>query len=164
MGTWTIRALRLVLAGLLLGLLAVQAGVLPALAGDLADVPELAGVRWVVAGLCAAGLAAVEVVLVCVWRLLTLARRDAVFSTAAFRWVDVVAWAALAAAALAFVLGFLLAPGEAVPPGFVLLVGLAGAGALAVALVVVVLRLLLAQAVALDATATTLRAELDEVI
>ncbi|WP_019136742.1 DUF2975 domain-containing protein [Cellulomonas massiliensis] len=164
MGAWTIRVLRLVLAGLLLGLVAVQAGVLPALARDLEEVPELASARWLVAGLCIAGLVAVEVVLVCVWRLLTLVRRDAVFSVAAFRWVDAVAWASLAAAACAFVLGLVLAPGDVAPPGFVLIVGLAGAGALAVALVVVVLRLLLAKAVALDATATTLRAELDEVI
>ena len=57
-----------------------------------------------------------------------------------------------------------LAPGEAVAPGIVgLICGLSLVVA-GVALVVLVLRMLLAQAVALDAEATHLKSELDEVI
>jgi hypothetical protein len=55
------------------------------------------------------------------------------------------------------VLAFVLAPGEAVAPGVVLIVVVAGVAAAGVALLVLVLRALLKQAV-------TLRAELAEVI
>ena len=63
-----------------------------------------------------------------------------------------------------FALGFVLAPGEAVAPGIVLIIGGVGLAVLGVALVVVVLRMLLAQAVARDVEATRLQAELEEVI
>ena len=45
-----------------------------------------------------------------------------------------------------------------------LLIVIGGMGTAGIALLVLVLRVLLAKAVALDSTATTLRAELDEVI
>ncbi|MCY0923732.1 DUF2975 domain-containing protein [Streptomyces sp. H27-G5] len=70
----------------------------------------------------------------------------------------------VAAALLVFALGVVLAPGEAVPPGMVLLIGGAGVGVLGVALIVLVLRMLLAQAVARDVEAAHMQAELDEVI
>jgi len=63
-----------------------------------------------------------------------------------------------------FALGFVLAAGEAVAPGIVLIIGGVGLAVLGVALVVVVLRMLLAQAVARDVEATKLQAELEEVI
>jgi hypothetical protein len=76
----------------------------------------------------------------------------------------VVVAAIAAAAALTFAMAVTLAPGEAVPPGMVLLIcGLALVIA-RVALIVLVLRMLLAQAVARDVEATHLRAELDQVI
>ena len=164
MGVWTVRALRAVIVVVVAGLLVVQAMVLPAMAADLREEPELAGLRWAVVAILAAGLVAVQVALVSVWRLLTLVRRDTVFSRSAFRDVDVIVGCATAAALLAFALGFVLAPGEAVAPGVVLLVGIGGVCCAGVALLVVVLRLLLAKAVTLDSTATALRAELDEVI
>jgi hypothetical protein len=102
--------------------------------------------------------------MVCVWRLLTMVRRGTVFSHAAFRYVDVVIGAAAVASLLTFWLGFTLAPGEAVAPGIVLLIGGAAVLIGGVALTVLVLRMLLAQAVALDAEAHHLKAELDEVI
>jgi Protein of unknown function (DUF2975) len=58
----------------------------------------------------------------------------------------------------------LLAPGEAVAPGIVLLIGGLGVMVAGGALIVLVLRMLLAQAVARDAEAVHLQAELDEVI
>jgi hypothetical protein len=70
----------------------------------------------------------------------------------------------VAAALVTFALGFVLAPGEAVAPGIVLLIGGLGVAILGVALVVGVLRMLLAQAVARDAEADRLQAELEEVI
>ncbi len=102
--------------------------------------------------------------MVCVWRLLTMVRRGTVFSHAAFRYVDVVIGAAVVASLLTFALGYTLAPGEAVAPGVVLLIGGVGMMVAGVALLVLVLRTLLAQAVARDAEAQHLQAELNEVI
>ena len=110
------------------------------------------------------GVLTVQVALVCIWQLLTMVRRDTVFGATAFRYVDVIIGAAVAATLLAMVLSFVLAPGEAVAPGVVLLIVIGGMGTAGIALLVLVLRVLLAKAVALDTTATTLRAELDEVI
>ena len=58
----------------------------------------------------------------------------------------------------------MLAPGEAVAPGIVLLIGGVAVIVAGIALIVLVLRMLLAQAVARDAEAHHLQAELDEVI
>lgn len=110
------------------------------------------------------GIMTIQVTLVCVWRLLTMVRRGTVFSHAAFRYVDVVIGAAVAAALLTFALAVVLAPGEAVPPGVVLLICGLAVVAGGIALVVLVLRMLLAQAVAGETEAKHLRAELDGVI
>lgn len=157
MGRWTMAATRATLALLLAGLLVVQVMIVPLLMADLAAEPEVAHLRWPIGVVGILGLATVEVALVCVWRLLTLTRRGTVFSAAAFRWVDVIIGAAVAAWLLAVVLAFVLAPGEAVAPGMVLLVVVGGVAAAGVALLVLVLRALLRQAVAL-------RSELAEVI
>jgi hypothetical protein len=157
MGRWTMAATRATLALLLAGVLVVQVMIVPLLMADLAAEPEVAHLRWPVGVVGIFGLATVEVALVCVWRLLTLTRRGTVFSAAAFRWVDVIIGAAVAAWLLAVVLAFALAPGEAVAPGMVLLVVVGGVAAAGVALLVLVLRALLRQAVAL-------RSELAEVI
>ncbi len=111
-----------------------------------------------------AGAAAAEVVLVCVWRLVTMVRRGTVFSLGAFRYVHIVIGAFVAAALLVCALGVVLAPGEAVAPGIVLMLGGVVVAVLGVALVVLVLRMLLAQAVARDIEAARMRAELAEVI
>jgi hypothetical protein len=110
------------------------------------------------------GVVTVQVVLVCVWRLVTMVRRGTVFSHAAFRYVHIVIGAMVAAALLVFALGVVLAPGEAVAPGVVLLLGGLGLAVLGVTLIVLVLRMLLAQAVARDVEATQLQAEPAEVI
>ncbi|NHI05154.1 transmembrane transport protein [Streptomyces sp. KO7888] len=110
------------------------------------------------------GAGTAQVVLVSVWRLVTMVRRGTVFSHAAFRHVHLVIGAFLAASLLAFALGVVLAPGEAVAPGIVLLLCGAALAVFGVALVVLVLRMLLAQAVARDVEASRMRAELAEVI
>ncbi|MDM7829926.1 DUF2975 domain-containing protein [Cellulomonas edaphi] len=165
MSRWTIRALRALLMLMLGGLLLVQVVLLPLLGVDMSHGdPDVARLRWPFVLIGIAGVATVEVALVCVWQLLTMVRRETVFSASAFRYVDVIIGAACAATALAVVLSFVLAPGEAVAPGVVLLVVIGGVGTAGIALLVLVMRALLAKAVALDTTATTLRAELDEVI
>ena len=102
--------------------------------------------------------------MVCLWRLVTMVRRGTVFSHGAFRYVDIIIGAIASASALLFLLGVILAPGDAVAPGIVLLIGGAATVVAGIALVVVVMRSLLAQAVAREAEASHLRAELDEVI
>jgi hypothetical protein len=165
MSRLTILALRLVIVGGLLGSLFVQAVMVPLLAIDMrgAD-PEVLDLRTPLIVIVVLGIVTVQVVMVCVWRLLTMVRRGTVFSHAAFRYVDVVIGAVAVASLLLFGLGVLLAPGEAVAPGVVLLVGGAATLVAGIALVVLVMRTLLAQAVARDAEASSLRAELDEVI
>ena len=160
MGNPTVLALRIVIAMVLAGSLFVQVVMVPLLWMDLDEAP--AGVRTPVVAIVVLGIVCAQVVAVCVWKLVTLVRRGTVFSDAAFRFVDVITVAV--ASLLAFALGVVLAPGEDVAPGVVLLIGGFGVCVAGVALIVRVLRLLLAQAVARDAEAHHLRAELDEVI
>jgi DUF2975 family protein len=162
MGNLAVLALRVVLAMGLVGSLFVQGVMVPLLAKDLDEAP--AGVRVPVVVIVLLGIGTIQVSMVCVWRLLTMVRRGTVFSHAAFRYVDVVIGAAVVASLLMFGLGVTLAPGEAVAPGIVLLIGGAAVLIAGVALLVLVLRTLLAQAVARDAEAQHLQAELDEVI
>ncbi len=160
MGRWTVLALRVVLVAGLAGSVFVQAVMVPLLAVDLEDVE----VRIPVLVIVVLGIATIQVSAVCVWRLLTMVRRGTVFSHAAFRYVDVVFGAVVVASLLAFALGVVLAPGEGVAPGVVLLIGGLAVLVAGVALVVLVLRMLLAQAVALDVETKHLQAELSEVI
>ncbi|MGH3358399.1 MAG: DUF2975 domain-containing protein [Nocardioidaceae bacterium] len=165
MGRVAVTALRIVLAMVLLGSLVVQAVMVPLLAVDLDGLdPDYAYLRTPLVVIAVLGILTVQVVVVCVWRLLTMVRRGTVFSHAAFRYVDIVTGAVAAASLLTFALGVTLAPGEAVAPGIVLLIGGAGVMVAGGALIVLVLRMLLAQAVARDAEAHHLQSELDEVI
>ncbi|MBB2910594.1 hypothetical protein FHS43_001857 [Streptosporangium becharense] len=165
MGKLTVLALRAVLVALLAGSVFVQVVMVPLLAVDLEELgAEFAYLRTPFLVITVLGVVAVQVVLVCVWRLVTMVRRGTVFSHAAFRYVHIVIGAIVAAAVLVFALGFILAPGDPVPPGVVLLIGGGGLAILGVALVVLVLRMLLAQAVARDVEAARMRAELEEVI
>ncbi|MER6828102.1 DUF2975 domain-containing protein [Streptosporangium sp. NPDC000563] len=165
MGRLTVLALRAVLVVLLAGSVFVQAVMVPLFAVDLealdADVAYLRAPLLVIVFL---GVVTIQVVLVCVWRLVTMVRRGTVFSHAAFRYVHIVIGAITAAALLVFALAVVLAPGDPVPPGMVLLICGAATAVLGVALVVLVLRMLLAQAVARDVEAARMRAELEEVI
>ncbi|GAA3440585.1 DUF2975 domain-containing protein [Planomonospora venezuelensis] len=165
MGKLTVLALRAVLAGLLAGSLFVQAVMVPLLAADLEGLnTEFAYLRVPLVVIILLGVVTAQVVLVCVWRLVTMVRRGTVFSHAAFRYVDIVIGAIVAAALVVFALAVLLAPGEPVAPGVVLLICGTAVAILGVALTVLVLRMLLAQAVARDAEAARMQAELDEVI
>ncbi|MFJ7767952.1 DUF2975 domain-containing protein [Streptomyces sp. NPDC097107] len=165
MGQLTVLALRGVLVMLLAGSVFIQ-GVLVRLlvAGSGDPDAALTSVRTPVFLIVVLGAAAAEVVLVCVWRLVTMVRRGTVFSLDAFRYVHVVIGAFVAAALLVFTLGVVLAPGEAVAPGIVLILGGVAVAVLGVALVVLVLRMLLAQAVSRDIEAARMRDELAEVI
>lgn len=165
MGTLAVTALRIVLALVLAGSLFVQAVMVPLLSADHeGSDAALAAVRIPLIVIVLLGIVAGQLALVCVWRLLSMVRRGTVFSRGAFRYVDIIMGAVAAAALLVFGLGAVLAPGDAVAPGVVLLIGGAGLMIACVALIVLVLRLLLAQAVARDTEASKLQAEIDEVI
>jgi len=163
MGKLTVRALRVVMVALLAGSLCVQVLVVAQLATDSGD-GDLAHLRPPIVVITVLGIVTAQAVMFCVWRLVTMVQRGTVFSDAAFQYVHVVIGAFVAAALLVFALAAVLAPGEAVPPGAVLITGGVGVAVLGVALIVLVLRMLLAQAVARDAEAAQMQAELEEVI
>jgi len=161
MGKLAVRALRAVLAVVLTGTCLVQVLMVWTLAtkpveGSLPLTP-LRVVTIV-------GMAAVEVAVVSVWRLVTMVRRGTVFSPAAFRYVDLVIGAIVAAALVWFAVTAINAPGQRADPGVTAIMGGIGVAILGVALIVLVLRMLLAQAVARDVEAAQMQAELDEVI
>ncbi len=171
MGNLAVRALRIVLAMVLAGSLFVQAVMVPLLAIDMEDtVLDQTGARIPLIVIIVLGIATIQVTVVCIWRLLTMVRRGAVFSNAAFHYVDVVIGAAAAASLLTLAFAVTLARvnrsihEDAVAPGIVLLICGAAVMAAGIALIVLVLRMLLAQAIARDAEAHHLKAELDEVI
>ena len=163
MGKLAVRALRAVLVVVLTGSVLVQALMVWALVSG--SDPEDGSLPLTALRVMAVlGIGAAQAALVCVWRLVTMVRRGTVFSHAAFRYVDVIIGAIVAAALVWFAVTALNAPGQRADPGVTLIMGGIGVAILAVALIVFVLRMLLAQAVARDVEAAQLRAELDEVI
>ena len=163
MGKLTVRALRAVLVVVLTGTVFVQAVMVWTLVSG--NDPEdgslpLTPLRVIVI----LGIVTAQVIVLCVWRLMTMVRRGTVFSHAAFRYVDIVIGAIVAAALLWFALTALLAPHHRDNPGITVIMGGIGVAVLGGALIVLVLRMLLAQAVARDAEAAKMQAELDEVI
>ena len=157
----TILALRIVIALCLVGSLFVQTVIVPLMWIDLEGEALWGRIALVV--LAVLGILTMQIGAVCIWRLLSMVRRGSVFSPAAFRYVDVIFGAVVAASVLTFTLAVLLAPGGAAPGIVGLICGFALAIA-GVALVVLVLRMLLAQAIARDVEAGQLRSELNEVI
>ncbi|AKL69429.1 DUF2975 domain-containing protein [Streptomyces goshikiensis] len=161
MGKLAVAALRAVLAVVLTGTVFVQASMVWVLFTDPEDETlPLTPLRVITI----LGMLAAQAALVCVWRLVTMVRRGTVFSHAAFRYVDVVIGAIVAASLLWFAVTIVNAPGQREDPGVTVIMGGIGLAILGVALIVLVLRMLLAQAVARDVEATQMQAELDEVI
>ncbi|WP_438295790.1 DUF2975 domain-containing protein [Streptomyces sp. HUAS TT7] len=163
MGKLAVRALRAVLAVVLAGTVFVQAGMVWALVTG--NDPEdgslpLTSLRVITI----LGMMTAQVALVCVWRLVAMVRRGTVFSHAAFRYVDILIGAIVAAALVWFTVTIVNAPGQRDDPGVSVIMAGIGVAILGVALMVLVLRMLLAQAVARDVEAARMQAELDEVI
>ena len=158
--TWLGRVvlpLRILLVVLFLILVVFQTFSFPGQFAYLAEQdPDSAYLRWPLTAFAALEILCVQVVLVCTWRLLSLVEHDEIFSADAFVWVDLIV-GALAVAWLLFA-GFAAFVGlQADDPGgpLVLFAVLLVGGV--VGLLVVVMRTLLRRA-------TTLRAEMDEVI
>ncbi|GAB2462871.1 DUF2975 domain-containing protein [Xylanimonas ulmi] len=164
-GALTLGALRLVLGAVFVGVLLAQALFVPLIADEMATtLPEAAFLRWPLLVMVIAGLAMVQVAVVCVWRLLTLVAESAVFSHAAFRYVDGIVLAGAVATALAVAALALTVATGMLQPGLLLVTCGAIVGGAGVTLLVVVLRALLVRAVALTDETAALHAELGGVI
>ncbi|MEV8271722.1 DUF2975 domain-containing protein [Microbacterium sp. NPDC077184] len=137
---------------------ACQLWVVPQIAAAVAQaVPEYAALEMPGVLMVGALLLCVQVVLVCVWRLLTLAARETIFDEAAFRWVDAII-VTVVIAGLLIAAGMVVIDRAQAGSPFVALTGLIALIAVAgLALVVVVMRGLLRQA-------TALRQEMAEVV
>ena len=118
--------------------------------------PEMAYLRWPATAVTVFWVLCVQVVVVCTWKLLTLVRKDRIFSEAALVWVNAIVWAVAAAWAV-LVAVFLYVGFNASDPGLPLLLFLATTGVTVLGLLMVVMRALLRQA-------TTLRTDMDAVI
>lgn len=166
MSAISVHVLRGIVVIALLGSLVVQWGFIPLAWWQ--SRPDAVTTALAVIGIL--GVLALQVIGVCILRLLGLVRRGRVFSPRAFRYVDVIT-ASLGAGALLVlsiaVVGAIAnrtTPGDEVAPGLVgLICGIALVIA-GVALVVHVQRQLLAQATRTLARAEHLQSELDEVI
>ncbi|MCI9889496.1 DUF2975 domain-containing protein [Micrococcales bacterium 31B] len=108
-------------------------------------------------GFVAAEILCVEIVVVCIWKLLGLVHREEIFSARAFTWVNLILGAIAAACALLFTLIVVMYFGGYDDPGLPMMIGIVLAAGCVTWILVAVLRALLAQA-------TNLRSELDEVI
>lgn len=140
-------AARVLIALMLLGTVAVQI-LIPIIAIYEADyAPEFAHLLWPMTVLAILAIVCAQVVLVAMWQLVTLTQRDSVFSPHAFRWVDVVIGASLAAAGIIAIVFVWLALTPGVGP--ILVFGMVLAAmifCLAAAVLMVIMRRLLAQA------------------
>ncbi|WP_031522258.1 DUF2975 domain-containing protein [Streptomyces sp. NRRL F-5123] len=163
MGKLAVRALRVVLAVVFTGTVFVQALMVWVLLSG-SDPEDGTLPLTALRVLTVLGVGAVQVVLVCVWRLVTMVRGGTVFSHAAFRYLDGIIGAIVAAALVWFAVTAVNAPGQRDDPGVTLVMGGIGVAVLGVALIVLVLRTLLTQAVARDLEAARMQAELDGVI
>lgn len=155
-----ILALRVLLVLVTVGLLFAQIVVIPIASLEFGEAfgSTGVGVFYTVVGI--ASVVCVEVALVAIWLLLSMVRRGAIFSERAFRWVDVIIGAGLAATALAIAgavhMYFVVEP-RLDAPGLIVLAGTAVLGAASFVALMVVMRGLLR-------SATTLQGELAEVV
>lgn len=101
MNRTVIVALKALLVVMILLMLLGQLWVLPGLAEQTATLnPEYAYLQLPGTVIAIAFLACVQLSLVCVWRLLSLARGASIFSRDAFKWVDVILALVIAATLL----------------------------------------------------------------
>ncbi|WP_111765781.1 DUF2975 domain-containing protein [Nakamurella deserti] len=110
--------------------------------------PEDAWLRWPLTAITVFWVLCIQVVVVCVWKLLTRVRDDRIFTEESLVWVDVIVWAIGAGwIVLVGVLG--LVGFNADDPGLPLLLFLLTVGVTVVGLLMLVMRALLRQATAL---------------
>lgn len=118
--------------------------------------PELAYLQWPLTLVSVFWVLCVQVVIVATWQLLTLVKKDRIFSEGSLAWVDAIVWAIVAAWVV--LLGvFLYFGSRADDPGLPLLLFLMVIGVAVLELLMVVMRALLRQA-------TILRIDMEAVI
>ena len=155
--------LRVVLVLLFAGLVVGQTLSFPGQFAHMAqESPDMAYLRWPLTAFFVVELACIQVVIVCIWKLLTMVKADRIFSKEAFAWVDGIVWAIAAgwllfAAAAATITAVIYFTPELRDPGTpMLLFGMTLLGSVLVMLMIV-MRALLRQAAAL-------RSDMDAVI
>lgn len=147
----TILVLKALIAAMILLILACQLFLVPPTAHSMASTyPEFAGLE--VPGIVIAGLflLCIQVVNVCVWRMLSMVGEQNIFSTDAFRWVDVILGSIVAATALIAVAFAILASAGVGNPSILLLGSLGVVVGSGLSLLVIVLRGLLRNAAQLQ--------------
>lgn len=118
--------------------------------------PEFAHIPWLMLVFSILVLVGVQVIIVCIWRLLDLVRGDRIFSEQAFVWVDAIVWTIAAVWLLmllvfGYIVGFISFTPELRDPGIpVVLFGI-GLATSVVLLLMIVMRALLGQAAAIHA-------------
>ncbi|MCM3687364.1 DUF2975 domain-containing protein [Kocuria rosea] len=118
--------------------------------------PDMAYLRWPATAVTVFWVLCAQVVIVATWKLLTLVKKDRIFSAASLVWVDAIVWAV--GSAWAVLLGVFLYVGfNAEDPGLPLLLFLMLTGLTVLGLLMMVMRALLRQA-------TTLRTDMEAVI
>jgi hypothetical protein len=118
--------------------------------------PDMAYLRWPLTAVTVFWVVCVQVVIVSTWKLLTLVKKDRIFSPASLTWVDAIVWAVVAAWVV--LLGAFVYVGvRATDPALPLLLFLLLTGVAVLGLLMVVMRALLRQA-------TTLRMDMEAVI
>jgi hypothetical protein len=154
--------LRVLLGTVFAALVVAQIWALPGMVPDLAEPSlEQAVMRGTMLTVSVLGLACVQVVIACTWKLLTLVTHDRIFSTSSLPWVNAIVWAIAVGWAMllgTFVCAYYFIIDEVsddpVLPALLLVLLLVGA---VVGLLMVVMRALLRQA-------TSLRTDLEAVI
>jgi len=154
---FAVASLRILLVAAFALLLLLQTMSFPGQFAHMAqESPERAFLQWPLTAFAVVELLCAQVVIVSTWKLLTLVRRDRIFSGAATAWVNAIVWAVLVAWTLLF--GLFLAVGlTADDPGAPLLLSVFVVGGAVIGLLMLVLRELLRQA-------TTLRTDMEAVI
>ena len=146
MGRLTIAALQAILTLVFVGTVVVQVAMLwVIISGN--DPEDGSAALTTMRVITLLGMVVVQVIIACVWRLVTMVRRGTLFSSRAFRYVDLITGAIVATALLWFTVAAVNAPGQRDDPGVTVIMAGVGAAILGVALIVHILRMLLAQAV-----------------
>ncbi|MGA7206536.1 MAG: DUF2975 domain-containing protein [Specibacter sp.] len=137
--------LRAFLVVIFLGALLGQMVVVPGFASESAAAfPEVALLAMPYAFVAIVVIACMQVIVLAIWRLLTMVQHDAIFTGRAFRWVNVIIRSAAAATVLALLFGIhLLGVMRLGGPGVLFAVGAAAVCGTAFVLLMIVMRGLL---------------------
>ena len=147
----TIASLKSLIAVLLVLLVLCQVVVVPVIAAEMADrLPPVAYLQWPGVIAAAVFVLCLQSALVCVWRLLTLAREGIIFNPRAFRYVDAILVSIIVATIIVLVSLVIISNAQAGSPSIALLGVLGIIVGSILALLVVVLRGLLRQASQLE--------------